>query len=257
MMKQIKIVVVTVVVCAVFGCKSTKSVTDTGTLNTSITAKQLIRENSKQEIRFKTLQAKVKIDYTQGDDSQGYTVNLRIKKDETIWLSATLGLARAMITPDRVQFYDKINNQYFDGDYTLLSNILGVELDFKKVQNLLVGEAIYNLKDDTYKASTHQESYVLEPKNQKAVLELFYLINPGHFKMDSQQLYQPLQQRMLQVDYKSYQEVQRQIVPENIHISAVESTSEVTIDLEYKSVSLNEEVRFPFKIPSGFKEIIL
>ena len=75
--------------------------------------------------------------------------------------------------------------------------------------------------------------------------------------MDSQQLYQPLQQRMLQVDYKSYQEVQRQIVPENIHISAVEATSEVTIDLEYKSVSLNEEVRFPFKIPSGFKEIIL
>ena len=29
------------------------------------------------------------------------------------------------------------------------------------------------------------------------------------------------------------------------------------IDLEYKSVSLNEELRFPYKIPSGYDEIVL
>jgi 3-isopropylmalate dehydratase small subunit len=51
--------------------------------------------------------------------------------------------------------------------------------------------------------------------------------------------------------------VNKEIVPEVINIVAVEDNSEVKIDLEYKSVSLNEDIRFPFEIPSGYKEIRL
>jgi len=75
--------------------------------------------------------------------------------------------------------------------------------------------------------------------------------------MDSQQLLQPSKKRFLQVDYLAYQDVDKEILPKDIKIIAVEDNDEVIIAMEYKSVSLNEEVRFPFKIPSGFKEIIL
>ena len=107
-------------------------------------------------------------------------------------MSAFYGVAKALITPNRVAFYDKWNNQYFDGDYTILSDLLGIELDFEKVQNLMLGESLFNLKKNNYKASTNEASYVLEPKRQNALLELFLLLNPAHFKMDSQQLFQPL-----------------------------------------------------------------
>jgi outer membrane biogenesis lipoprotein LolB len=253
-MKLIRILVLILTVVA-FGCKSTKSITSKGKLNANMTAKELIWENQTQKARFKTLQAKVKIEYTQDERSEGYTVNLRMEKDKIIWINSVLGLARVMITPDRVSFYDKINNQYFDGDYRLLSDLLGIDLDFKKVESLLLGESIYNLEVDKYKLSTQENSYVLEPKMQQAVLELFFLLNPSHFKMDSQQLYQPLKRRILEIDYKSYQKVNKQILPENLKIIAVEDTDQVTIEMEYRSVSLNEDLRFPFKIPSGFKEI--
>jgi outer membrane biogenesis lipoprotein LolB len=253
-MKLIRILVLILTVVA-FGCKSTKSITSKGKLNANMTAKELIWENQTQKARFKTLQAKVKIEYTQDERSEGYTVNLRMEKDKIIWINSVLGLARVMITPDRVSFYDKINNQYFDGDYRLLSDLLGIDLDFKKVESLLLGESIYNLEVDKYKLSTQENSYVLEPKKQQAVLELFFLLNPSHFKMDSQQLYQPLKRRILEIDYKSYQKVNKQILPENLKIIAVEDTDQVTIEMEYRSVSLNEDLRFPFKIPSGFKEI--
>lgn len=222
-----------------------------------MTTKELIKENQNQKARFKTLQAKVKIEYAQDENSQGYTVNLRMEKDKIIWINSVLGLARVMITPDRVSFYDKINNQYFDGDYSLLSDLLGIELNFKKVESLLLGEAIYNLEVDKYKLSAQESSYVLEPKNQLVALELFFLLNPAHFKMDSQQLYQPLKRRILEIDYKSYQKVKKQILPEKLKIIAVEDTEEVTIEMEYRSVSLNEDLHFPFKIPSGFKEITI
>ena len=182
---------------------------------------------------------------------------MRIEKDKVIWLSAKLGLARMIITPEKVRFYNKLDNEYFDGDYQLLSDFAGVDLDFMKVQSILLGQAIYNLKEEPHSVSVNENSYALQPKDQSALLELFYLINPLHFKMDSLQMFQQLKKRILQVDYKSYQEVDKQIFPKDIRIIAVEESEEVAITMEFKSVTLNEEVRFPFKIPAGYKEIII
>jgi hypothetical protein len=256
-MKLLKISMACFFVLLGISCNSARSIVANGNVDSKLTAKQLIRESTKCEARFKTLQAKVKIDIIDGLKESGYTLNLRMETNKTIWISASLGLARVMITPDRVQFYDKINNQYFDGDYKILSDLLGVELNFDKVQSLLIGESLFDLKKDTYIISNSDVSYILQPKNQSALLELFLLFNPSHFKMDSQQLMQPSKKRFLQIDYTGYQEVKDEVLPQNIKIIAVEDSEELHVLLEYKSVSINEEVRFPFKIPSGFEEIIL
>jgi hypothetical protein len=256
-MSQYKYVFLILIIGTFMGCKSTKSLTSIGTIKETMSSKQIIKENQKQTADFKTLQAKVKIDYTDGDKSNGVSVNLRIEKDKAIWLSAPLGIARALITPEKVSYYNKLENEYFDGDYSLLSELLGIELDFKKVQNILLGETLFNLTNDIYLVSNNEVSYVLQPENQQAIFEIFYLFNPGHYKLDSQQLSQSKEKRFLQVDYKLYQMVNKEIIPEIVNIVAVENNSEMKIDLEYKSVSLNEDIRFPFEIPSGYKEIQL
>ena len=239
------------------GCKSTKQLTSSGELNSKFTSKQLIKEHNKNNAKFKTLQARVKVEYVQGDQSQSHTINLRMEKDKTIWLSATLGIVRAIITPTKVSFYNKLDNTYFDGDFSLISNLLGTTLDFEKVQNILLGNALYNLKDDSYNSDIHEGSYVLSPKNQNQLFEIFYLLNPAHFKMDSQQLAQPLEQRMLEIDYKDYQIVDKQIIPQNVKVIALERDFETTITMEFKSVSLNSDLNFPFRIPNGFDEIVI
>lgn len=239
------------------GCKSTKSIVASGKASDKLSAKQVIKQHQNNDANFNTMQARVRIDLLQGDKEQGATFNLRIEKDKTIWLNAPLGLARMMVTPDKVRFYNKQDNEYFDGDYKLLSDFVGIDLDFNKVQNILLGQAIYDLKDKPHSVSVNENSYALQPKDQSALLELFYLINPSHFKMDSLQLFQQLKKRILQVDYKSYQEVDKQVLPKNIRIIAVEDSDQVTITMDFKSITLNEEVRFPFKIPKGYKEIVI
>lgn len=256
-MSHYKFVFFILIISSFVGCRSAKSLTTAGSIKDNMSSKQIIKENQRQTAVFKTLQAKVKINYFEGDKSNGVSVNLRIEKDKVIWLSAPLGVARAMITPDRVRYYNKLENEYFDGDYSLLSELLGIELDFVKLQNLLLGEALDDLMNKAYLASNNEISYVLQPENQQPILEIFYLFNPGHFKLDSQQLSQSNEKRFLQVDYKLYQLVNKEIIPEIVNIVAVENTSEMKIDLEYKSVSINEDIRFPFEIPSGYKEIQL
>ena len=255
--KYSKIALALVLMTFLINCKSAKGVIESGKVSDRLSAKQVIKEHQKKNTDFKTLQGKVKIDITQNQKEQGSTFNLRIEKDKVIWLSAKLGLARMMITPEKVRFYNKLDNEFFDGDYKLLSDFVGVDLDYYKVQNILLGQAIFNLKDEPHSVSVNENSYALQPKDQNALLELFYLINPSHFKMDSLQLFQQLKRRILQVDYESYQEVDKQVLPKDIRIVAVEDSEEVAITMEFKSVSLNEEVRFPFKIPSGYTEIVI
>jgi len=245
-------------ITVVFSCSSANRVIASGEASEQLTVKQVIKQHQKNEADFKTLKARLKIDITQNNNSQGAGFTLRIEKDKVIWLNESiLGMARMMITPDKVRFYNKLDNEYFDGDYKLLSDVAGIDLDFMKVQNILLGQTIYSLNDEPYQVSVNNNSYAVSPKEQNALIELFYLINPSHFKMDSLQLQQVLKRRLLQVDYASYQEVDKQIIPKNISIVAVEDTDEVAISMEFKSVSLNDEVRFPFNIPSGYKEMVI
>ncbi|SFZ90047.1 protein of unknown function [Flaviramulus basaltis] len=239
-----------------FNCKSAKTISS-GEANYNLSTRQLLKENAKQTPSFKTLQSKLKITLLQNGKSQTHTVNFRVKKDEMLWINASFSIIRALVTPEKVSFYNKLDNTYFDGDYKYLSDLLGTELDFKKVQNLLIGEAVYNLKDGDYKAYVDDGSYVLQPKKQRELFEIFFLLDPSYFKVKSQQITQPKELRHLQIDYLSHQEVEKQILPEQIKIIAVEANEEVILNLEFKNVSLNEDLKFPFKIPSGFKEIEL
>ncbi len=240
----------------IFNCKSSKIITG-GEANYKLSTKQLIKENAKQTPNFKTLKSTLKITYTQKGGSQTHSVSFRAKKNEALWISATFSIVKALVTPERVSFYNKLDNTYFDGDYKYLSALLGTELDFQKVQNLLLGETIFDLKDGTYKGTVNDKSYVLQPKKQRELFEIFFLLDPSYFKVKSQQICQPKEFRHLQVDYLSHQEVEKQILPKKIKVIALESNEETIINLEFKNVTLNEELRFPFKIPSGFKEIKL
>ena len=154
-----------------------------------------------------------------------------------------------------MSYYNKLDNTYFDGDFSLISDFLGTKLDFENVQSLLLGETLFDLDKAIYDSDVHEESYVLFPKDQSTLYEIFFLLNPSHFKLDSQQLAQPLEQRMLQIDYSNYQKVEKEILPETIRVIALEADTETIVNMEFRSVSLNNDLRFPFRIPSGFEEI--
>lgn len=238
------------------GCKTTKTIAG-GEGNLKLSAKQLIKENQKNAPDFKTLQSKLKITYTEGDKKQSHTVSYRMEKDKVLWLSAAFGIIRAKITPESVAFYNKLDNTYFEGDFEYFSKLLGTDLDFKKVQNIILGEALFNLQDENYKLSLFEGNYLLQPKSQRELFEIFFHIDPALFKVARQEISQIKEQRQLLIDYLAYQKVNNQALPEHVKVIAVEGTEEMIAELEFKSIVLNEALRFPFKIPSGFKKIEL
>ncbi|MEZ2413775.1 DUF4292 domain-containing protein [Muriicola sp. E247] len=240
----------------VSSCKSAKILSDQ-TLDAKLPARTIIRNHYKNTVDFKTLTGRLKIDFSDGSSSQSLGVSLRMEKDKAIWLSAPLGVVKAMITPDRVTFYNKLENSYFDGSFEYLSRLLGTELDYKKVQNLLLGEALFDLRDDRYEVSLNTSSYELKPVKSIDLFKTLFMIYPGNYKLASQQISQPLQKRLLEIRYKDYQQKNNKIVPNSVGILAIDNNQRNVIDIEYRNIEFNTKVSFPYKIPNGYEKIVL
>ena len=244
------------VVVLVSSCKSTKVVSG-GSVDDKLSAKSVIKSHYQNENKFKSLNGKVRISYSDGESSQNVSVSLRMEKDKAIWMSAPLGIVKAYITPERVSFYNKLENEYFDGDFSYLSDLLGTDVDFSILQNLLMGQAIVDLRDQKYTIDIDEGAYRLTPKLAGELYKTLFRIEPENFKMDLQQLSQPIEKRLLQISYVNYQKVDNEIFPNEIKIKAIVKDKENNIDLEFRNLELNGPVNFPYSIPKGFTEIEL
>lgn len=236
-------------------CKSTKSIA-AGELDNALSSKKIIQNHYQNELDFETLSGKLKIDYSDGENIQGVSVSFRMKKDKVIWISAPLGMVKAHITPEKVSFYNRLENEYFDGDYGYLSNILGTEVDFQILQNLLIGNAVLDLREDKYALSITDGKYNLKPKKQRELYKILFFLEPKNFKISQQQISQPLENRFLKMDY-SYQEVTNKVIPNKVDIEAISDDIINKIELEYRGMEFGRKLNFPYKIPKGFKEIVL
>lgn len=220
----------------------------------------VIKQNLATTPSFKTLQGRLKGSYDDGDDSQSISVSIRIEKDKSIWLSAKLAgiisLAKVLVTPNRVQFYEKINGSYFDGDFSLLSKWLGTDLDFNKVQNLLIGQPIYELKAKDYEISSTQRGYQLS-SIEKAPIAKSFLIDLLSFKTKAQKLNRPEENQGVAITYDDYFGEESYGMPKNITIIANQASGTTKINIDYRSLEFNEPVTFPFEIPSGYEEIVI
>ena len=251
-----KRIVLGILVLLFISCKSGKVVTN-GNINKNISSKAVIKTHYQNELDFKTLSGKMKVDYSDGSDNQGVSVSLRMQKDSAIWLSAPFGVVKAFITPNRVSFYNKLQNEYFDGDFTYLSQILGTEIDFEKLQNVLLGQALFNLKDEKYDLTFVDENYQLKPRKMEVLFKTLFQIEPKTFKIATQQLSQPLKNRLLDINYQNYQKIDKWVLPNEILITAKDRDKTNTIGIEYRNIEFDKLLNFPYKIPKGFDEIIL
>lgn len=257
-MDRLKIVTVVVVAILVASCGSRKA-SPTAILTEDAAAVEVISNHYTNEADFETLQGRLRVRLQTQDRNQAATVSFRMKKNDTIWMSGQMlgiTLAKVMITQDRVQFYEKIRGSYFDGDFRLLSNLLGTPLDFEKVQNLLIGQTIYSLRDERYMLTESTRGYQLVPE-QEQFLKKMFLLDPVTYKATAQQIAQEGLGRSVTVTYPSYQKIEEQEFPKEIKVIANEADKNTQVDMEFRSVSFNVPVSFPFSIPSGYEEIVL
>ncbi len=250
-----KILILFFFITSLTACKTHKNATDNAVLK-SKSAKYIINKYEKNKFDKNTVSAKLKLRFEDKNTTQNLTASLRIAKGKKIWISVYaygFGVAKVLITPERVSYYEKINKTYFDGDFSLLSDFLGTTLNYEQVENLLIGESILALKKQKFKAEMADNSYVLTPKKQAKLYQFLVSINPQNYKVSKQSITQENQN--LTLSYNAYQKIDRTDFPKNLNIHITDKDNKAKLAIFYKTVSFNKTLKTPFKIPNGYTAI--
>jgi len=241
-------------------CGSIKTAT-TATSEEDLTAIRLVEQYYAGTIEYTTFEARTRARYTSnGDSKPAVTVHIRIEKDKTIWMDGSLlgfSGARALITPTTIQFYDKLNKQYFDNDFSFLSEYAGIDLNFDQLQRLLTGQIIYDLREGQYSFAQEQDYFRVTPRKANPLFDLLFEIGTQPFVVQKQEVVKKEDNSTVYVSYSAYNNVEGKPFPTQMNLLANDGKRDTQVDIEYRSIKLNEALRFPFKIPSGYKEIVI
>jgi len=179
-------------------------------------------------------------------------------KDEKILVSVRflgITMAKALVTPTQVQYYEKLNGNYFEGDYSTLSKWLGTDLDFAKVQNLLTGEALDDLTKTKFTTTIEDKLYKIQNTTAKTEKEFYF--EGERFLVKKQQISQPAQNRMLKVSYPNHKQYGEIILPAGMAIEAHQQKGKATIDINYNAATIDDEISFPYSVPDGYDRIFI
>jgi len=241
-------------------CRSSRVVNGSATANSALVVKDIIKTHELAAPDFATLAGRIKVAYSDEKSSQSMTVSLRMEKDKKIWIKASIlgiTLAKVLITPEQVSYYETISNSYFDGDFTIISDWLGTEVDFEKTQAILLGQTMFELSAKGYKSDVVNNKYKLEPRRQVINFMHSIFLNPENFKVASAKVSQPALNRMFTVEYGPYQQLEGNYFPSDVFIKSKEGEDRTNIDVSYRKIDLNVNVSFPFRIPEGYEQIDL
>jgi hypothetical protein len=239
-------------------CKS-KAIVVEGKANEILSSKEIVSHHYANNKDFSTAYIKATAHYENEKQSQNVTAEIKIKKGEMILISIRflgITMAKALITPESVKYYEKINGNYFEGNYATLSQWLGTDLDFVKVQNLLLGQALDDLRQSNLTTTIEDTLYKLED-NSDVNTSKAYFFEADKFLLKKERITQTEQGRMLQILYPNFTEYNPMALPATISINALQQQKKTDITIAYNSVTFNEELSFPYSVPEGYERLFI
>ena len=247
-----------------------------------LSPKQVIRKVSKSKSKFKSFQSKIKIKLNDKGSSKSYSANIRIIKDKAIWLSSTAGIVRVLITKDSLFYYNKLQKNYLKSSFNKIDEIIGVNLSYETIESLLLSEPVNKInKSDFNYFNNADDSYIFDwsiittsSQRNKNMFEGVYFINSKNFKINQYSFKIKVNSGsfdLYELSYFDFKEISNQVFPLKINVYKTnfersanlqennldnyEGILSNQINIEFKSIKLNNKFKLPFKIPSNYKKI--
>ena len=249
-----------IVLLTVLSCKTKSVAVLLPNKEKAKTSSSVIEKLYQNKNDFSTLYIKAGANYSDAKMAQNVTAEIRIKKDEQIVVSVRflgITMAKASITPVGVSYYEKINGTYFEGDFKGLSQWLGTDLDYSKIQNLLIGQPIDDLTKGEYTETFAADQYYKLEESSRNNIQKYFYIDVLKFVMQKQEIAQAKEGRSIEVAYGNFQQYANILLPSRAEIIAIQPKGKTEIKLNYNTVTVNEVLSFPYSVPNGYKKILI
>ena len=202
-----------------------------------------------------TFTGKAKAKLAVNGDENDCTLNIRINRDQKIWISITaiagLEVARALITPDSIQVVNRFQNIYLKKPFSYVYRYAGSQVNFKTIQSLLVGNAIGELLN-TNATLSPEGSNTLVSGNLKGEILYKLLLGPD-LRATQTNLVNQYAGQTLEVTNRVFTQSAGRLLPSEIDINSTAPRNKVVANLRYTQLEFDRELEYPFSIPKSYQ----
>jgi hypothetical protein len=209
-----------------------------------------------KQVDFVTFSGKAQTKLSVDGSSHDVTFNVRIKKNQQIWVSITavLGVeaARVLITPDSIKVMNRLESTYLKKPFSFIYQYTSKQINYQTLEALLIGNAIPNLlKDDT----------TVKPDNGNIVIngelqQLVYQLTIGaDLRVSRTAMSNGAAQQSLQVDNSAFIQAGTKVIPSKINIDSKAGAKSVQAELHYTKAEFDQNLTYPFSVPARFSII--
>lgn len=210
----------------------------------------------KNDLSFNTLSLRGKAGLNINGNSNNVSMNIRMKKDEMIWVSVTaiagIEVARVLITPDSIKVRNNFQSVYLKKPFNYIHAFTNKQVSFKLLQSMFSGNTIDDFMVE--QSELEQLNGVWELKGQQQDLAYRVLFNTL-LKVSENNLNDVKSGKALKVVYGDYQKVIDDLFPSSMQISSMAGIKQIAINLDFSKIERNVSLDFPFSVPKKYEVI--
>lgn len=271
-------------------CRTTRRVVTSTAVVKPMPTNRLIRNIENNAFDYRHLSIKrISCQFDNGKTKASFKASVQADKDKEITVMISklnIPVGRVWLTPDSVKFINYMEKNYFLDDYTYLSSLLGMNLNFETIHDI-ISNNIFSLdkgeserEKPDYQARIDSGFYVLqsvrkmkikkldrkqdgekrlERKSRKIIVDspvnqLIY-VDPETFKLRKIRMDDPVEKRKLNITFDDYTPVGKQLYPGEISLDFTSAESKVQLKVRFAGFSLENEKEIKFRLPEKYTRI--
>jgi len=247
-------------------CKSpaTTVVTNTGIMKTEEAYFSSVLDRS---FRFNTLSARMKLEFTGGQQEFSSRVQLKMIYNDRMQLSflPILGIEafRIELTDDSVKFLDRLNKRYMVDSYDNIKGKTDIDFNFRNLQALFTNQVFVPGESDI--SMKHFRRFRMTKDDNLAKLRLkgnngisYTFTADADEKLLSTDIENTSDNQLLTWDYNDFQLINRQQFPLKMKARlSGNNKTQGTVVLTFSTPEVNSPIKADFNIPSGYERVTL
>lgn len=207
-----------------------------------------------KQVSFRTFSGKAKMHFKGLGQNQQFSANIRIKKDEAIWINITVaggfvGVARLYITPDSFKMINTLQREVMLMPIADAVRVLPVKADFRMLQNLLVGNAL-RTTGKPLSASDNGGSLRLQTQTEDLVQEVTY--NKTDSNMRSLMMRTADNRTEGMIQYGNYGLASGRQFSASRAVNLNNAGEPYYLDMDFSSAEFDVEIDLPFSVPKSY-----
>lgn len=224
--------------------------------------------------RFPWLNLKLSATLDRDEQSNSFTVNIRIRRDSLIWFSiSSLGIEgiRGLVSRDSIKLMDRLNFKYLVTPVSALEKSFELPIDYSFLQAIILGEFEAYSEDSKLRSSyVDDDNYILsslrkrklkrsmedKDKTKRVVQDIW--LDPKSFRIIKQSIDDNKLRKKLIVHYDDFRELERaegipavEVFYRSVMILEGEKPSKLSYEIS--RFLPDKEQEFPFTIPEKYE----